>query len=108
MDGPELEPEVVGLEVEQLTESGATRVRLRGELDAFTAESLRAAIDAATGDVVLDLAGVTFIDSSGLAAIIEATFLLAEDDRRLSADARSPVVQRLFDLSGVDERLHLT
>lgn len=81
---------------------GRHRVRLEGELDAFTAPEVRAVIaDAEGGDLVLDLDGVTFIDSSGLAMVVEARQRLQAQQRQLVIGPRSPIVQRLLELSGV-------
>lgn len=83
-------------------------VTLRGELDAFTVPDVRAALAATdAGDVVLDLRDVTFIDSSGLAMIVEARLRLDGEQRRLVIGPRSDVVQRLLELSGVAARLDL-
>ncbi len=83
-------------------------VRVTGELDAFTVPDVRAVLsDAEDRDVVLDLAGVTFIDSSGLAMIVEARHRLAGEQHRLVIGPRSDVVQRLLELSGVASRLDL-
>jgi anti-sigma B factor antagonist len=85
--------------------NGATRITVSGELDGFTAESLRSAVGEAEGDVELDLEGVTFIDSSGLASIIEAHLVLGDEGRRLRIAVASPVVQRLFVVAGLDGHL---
>ena len=55
----------------------------------------------------IDLSGVTFIDSSGLAAIIEGHLRLGVQQRRLVIVGRSTAVQRVFDLAGVSDRLDL-
>lgn len=94
--------------VDTSTEAGVTRITVRGELDAMSAPDVHAALEAAReGDVELDLAGVTFIDSSGLAAVIEAHMRLRPAGRRLVVVDRSRVVQRLLDLSGVTTQLDL-
>jgi len=81
---------------------GRHRVRIEGELDAFTVPEVRAVLaDAEGGDVVLDLDGVTFIDSSGLAMVVEARQRLQAQQRQLVIGPRSPIVQRLLELSGV-------
>src|SRR3546814_19368480 len=65
------------------------------------APDVQAAIaSAAPGNVELDLRDVTFIDSSGLASVIEGHLRLTAQQRRLVLVDRSPVVQRLLDLSG--------
>ena len=96
------------LTVQQTVVDGRARVVVRGELDAFTAPNLLAGIDQADGDPVeLDLAGVSFIDSSGLASVIAGHQRLDQQDRRLVIVERSDIVQRLLELSGVAGRLHL-
>ncbi|MGH9086406.1 MAG: STAS domain-containing protein [Acidimicrobiales bacterium] len=95
------------LVVERTVVEGRDRVAVRGELDAFTAPELRASIDnAESDDVELDLGGVSFIDSSGLATVVESHQRLEREDRRLVIVDRSDIVQRLLDLSGLSERLH--
>lgn len=94
--------------VESRVERERTHITVRGELDAMSAPDLHAAIAAATeGDVELDLSGVTFIDSSGLASVIEGHLRLSPGQRRLVLVDRSPTVQRLLDLSGVSTQLDL-
>ena len=53
-------------------ESGATRVVLRGELDLATAPRLEQALADAGADVLLDLRGLTFMDSTGVRLLLEA------------------------------------
>ena len=103
-DGGAFEP---ALTVERSVVEGRDRVAVQGELDAFTAPELRASIDqAASADVELDLGGVSFIDSSGLATVVESHQRLEQEDRRLVIVERSEIVQRLLDLSGLSGRLH--
>jgi len=54
---------------------GQVVVALRGELDVMDAEAVAAALTAAADRanvVVVDLAGLTFIDASGVAALVRA------------------------------------
>lgn len=54
---------------------GQVVVALRGELDVMDAEAVAAALTAAADRanvVVVDLAGLTFIDASGIAALVRA------------------------------------
>lgn len=53
-------------------ESGACRLTLRGELDLATAPRLEHALEEAGGDVLLDLRGLTFMDSTGVRVLLEA------------------------------------
>jgi anti-sigma B factor antagonist len=78
------------------------RVLLRGELDLATGKGLADRICAAGGSrVVVDLSGLTFIDSSGIAQLLEAR------DRLFSAGHEplfvnpSQTAGRLFEVSGL-------
>jgi anti-sigma B factor antagonist len=53
-------------------EKGACRVALRGELDLGSAEQLERALDECGDDIVLDLRGLTFMDSTGVRVLLEA------------------------------------
>jgi len=88
--------------------SSTTCLSASGELDAYTAPDLGQRIAAAeTPTVELDLSAVTFLDSSGLAALIEAHQRLTRDSRRLVVVDPSPVVARVLAVSGVTDHLHL-
>ena len=62
----EAPPEPFAVEVQR--RDAVAIVRPRGELDLVTVETLRAALDGieSTGRLVLDLRGLSFIDSTGL------------------------------------------
>ena len=72
-----------------------------GEIDAHTSPALAAAIDEAGPDVVLDLSGVEFVDSSGLRVLIDAHQRLADAGGGLRLVALSEPVRRLLEISGV-------
>lgn len=74
-----------------------------GEIDAFSAPALAEAIDATEhGELIVDLAGVDFVDSSGLRVLLQSHQQLQAAGRALRLRRPSPVVQRLFDVAGVD------
>ncbi len=81
-------------------------VRLTGELDHHTADALRTAIereldrDVATS-VLLNLQGLTFMDSSGLGVILGRYRRLSQMDGRMAACCLNQQVQRIFELSGL-------
>jgi anti-sigma B factor antagonist len=96
----------MGLDIVVETRGGSAVIRPHGELDIATVPSLRAAvIDAiAEGrvDLVVDLAGVTFIDSSGLGALVGALKRAVRAGGRLvvtGADSRG--VASAFRASGL-------
>jgi anti-sigma B factor antagonist len=80
-----------------------------GELDIATVDALRQRLIAAVvrpGDTVLDLSDVTFIDSTGLGAVIVADRLARERGGRLAVIApRGTAASTLFTLTGVRRRL---
>ena len=53
-------------------DQGRSLVTLRGELDLGTAEQLEQALAEADGEVLLDLRGLTFMDSTGVRVLLEA------------------------------------
>lgn len=76
-----------------------------GEIDAHTAPTLAAAIDAAGPEVDLDLSGVEFVDSSGLRVLIDAHQRLADAGGGLRLTKLSEPVRRLLEISGVSDYL---
>lgn len=82
---------------------GAGVGRAHGDLDVASREALVAAVRRRQpGTVRLDLEGVSFIDSSGLSALIE---LARDPDRPLRIVAASASVGRLLDLTDTWEVL---
>ena len=85
--------------------TGSTLV-VAGELDAHSAPALRERIaasdDAAT---VLDMSGVTFMDSSGLRVLIDAHQAAAGRGTQLVVHEPSPSVRRILEIAGVLDHL---
>lgn len=85
---------------------------LRGEVDAHTAPALREAVMArlASGsvDVRLDMQAVTFMDSSGLRVVIDATEKARATDGDVILVAPTPTVRRLVEISGLADHLTIT
>ncbi len=83
-------------------DGGAARVRVtaRGELDLAAADAFKRTVQAqveARRPVLLDLAGVEFIDSTGLAAVIAVwTSARTEGVELALRSTLSPQVHRLF------------
>lgn len=84
-------------------EGDGVRLVVRGELDIATVPVLERALalDGEAERVVLDLAGVTFIDSTGLRLLLEAHGSIGA---RLQIRT-SPACERLFEITGVRSRL---
>jgi anti-anti-sigma factor len=84
---------------------------VQGELDLAAKpaaeEALRRAQHPPPDVMVLDLSGVSFIDSAGLHVIIDANIRQREAGRRLVAIVGLPQAQRMLKLTGVVEQLEL-
>ena len=82
---------------------------LAGELDLATAPDLEAMIRSLCGDgaceIVLDLSQVSFLDSSGLRAILSAKTPCEEHSCQLVLTRPREPVQRLFELTGLLDKL---
>jgi anti-anti-sigma factor len=81
-------------------------VEVRGELDAATGPTLSDAVSVLTrdglADVVIDLDEVTFVDSRGVSALLEAHREATEQDMTLRVVNLQPAVARLFRITGLD------
>ncbi|WP_394617819.1 STAS domain-containing protein [Lentzea sp. JNUCC 0626] len=95
----------VGSEVQR----GWRVVAVAGELDIDTVPVLSARLDAdVTGaHAVLDLAQLAFMDSTGLALVLDWHRRLAEEGGQLRIAAAQGPVRRLFELADVAEVLSL-
>jgi anti-sigma B factor antagonist len=74
---------------------------LHGEIDSYTAPGLAERLAADPPVDIVDVAGVTFIDSSGLRTLVEAHQLRTAAGTRLVLRAPSAAVQRLLEISGL-------
>ena len=95
-----------GLRITEQRRSGAVVLALRGELDLRTAPSLRVQladlVRRCDTDVVLDLEGVVFIDSTGLAAMLNVLRRLTRAGRRLMLVCPDGPVRRILRLTRLD------
>ena len=86
-----------------------TLVAVAGELDLSTKSVLQSHLDHviidAPGDIELDLAGVTYIDSSCLSEIVAACTTLLDQGRELVVTEAGSQVARMFELGGITHLL---
>jgi len=75
-----------------------------GELDAHTAPDLASALAGISddADVVLDFAGLSFMDSSGLRVIISTNSTLTAGGGSLVLRSPGRTVQRILSVSGLE------
>jgi anti-sigma B factor antagonist len=84
-----------------------TTVRVVGEVDLATSPQLRACLLGLDGAVEVDLGEVTFLDSSGLNALIGAKKHLDAGGGTLRLVGSQPQVRAVFDVMGMAEFFEL-
>jgi anti-anti-sigma factor len=89
--------------------AGTVTVSVEGELDLANCESLRAVLREVTSrkpdQVVVDLAQLSFLDSSGIRCLIGAAQDAQAGETRLVVRQPQPSVRRVMEVCGVDELL---
>jgi anti-sigma B factor antagonist len=97
----------VDLQVSTRDGRACTVVRVGGELDMDTGpqlqDVLRGVADGGGRQVVLDLAEVTFMDSSGLGLVVDWFKTLRDQGGRLCLATVQPLVRTVLALSAVDQ-----
>ena len=94
------------------TIDGARRtVRVVGEVDVSNADQLRSTLDeglsAGETDLVVDLAEVPYIDSTGIGVLVGAAHRAAEKGVRLEVARPQRNVARVFGMLGVTSELNI-
>lgn len=86
------------LSVDVSHDGGRATVRLAGDLDFSQADTLRAILGSILDPtVVVDLRGLTFIDSTGLSALVLARRAATDEGRSLSLFGARGLVRRVFE-----------
>jgi anti-sigma B factor antagonist len=102
---------VPGLKVESKEDGETYVLALAGELSLAEAEDLERRLEEAMSNgpstVVVDLAGVEFIDSTGLSVLVRAQQQASERSITLGVVNPPPQATRLLSLTGLEERLTL-
>lgn len=93
-------------------EEGKLTVALTGEIDHHCAKayihSIAAKIEAYTPDVcVLDFRDVSFVDSSGIAVVINALRSMTQIEGKLLLTGIAPQPMRVFRASGIDKLVQI-
>jgi stage II sporulation protein AA (anti-sigma F factor antagonist) len=94
------------MEIEKLIFDDCLIMRLRGELDHHQADQLRAAADQALQDnrlqrLVLNLQGLTFMDSSGVGVILGRYKQLQQKQGQMAICETPRAVAKVLEISGV-------
>ena len=102
-------PTVTTFDIDVMSGDSATWLSLRGEFDIANAPHLEREIrrfaDAGGARLVIDLRGLSFIDSTGLRIVLETRQRAADQGFDLEIVRGPAQVQRVFELTGLDDRL---
>src|SRR5262249_14191684 len=87
-----------------------TRLSLSGEVDLSTVDALQTQIAASVeaegvASVIIDLSGVTFLDSSGISALLKGRRLADDRQKTFRVEAARDMVRGVRDTTGVWEPL---
>ncbi len=99
----------LSIEIQVLADEGI-QLSLVGELDLATMSRLDqelATTDVSGKHVILDLRRLQFVDSSGLHALLRVDRRMQESGGSLTIIRGPRPVERLFNLTGLDTRLHI-
>jgi anti-sigma B factor antagonist len=96
----------MGLKIEQTESTDGSTIRVVGEVDLYSSPELRKAIlkavPAADGRLEINLEGVTYIDSSGVATLVEGLRSAREHGTDFALVAPSPAVLQVLELARLD------
>ena len=93
-------------------DEGVVKARVSGEIDPSTAPALLAELEAliftgAPRELVVDFAGVSFIDSSGLRSVIDIHNQMRARGGVLVLENPSEKTRRLLEITGLTDHLEL-
>lgn len=102
----------MSLMIDLETKGHVLLIRLEGELDHHTAEELRSKVTTVlekqkSKHIILNLEGLSFMDSSGLGVILGRYKQLQSIGGEMVVCSISPSVKRLFDMSGLFKIIRL-
>jgi anti-sigma B factor antagonist len=102
---------MTSFDLETRREDDHARLLLFGELDIAAAPRVDDALGALESEgpdrIVIDLRGLTFLDSTGLRSLLGADARAREQGRRLTLIQGPDVVQRVFSITGLEGRLEI-
>ena len=94
-----------GFEIETVVDGARILVAPRGEIDAYTStrlcEGFAGVGDVAGRHVVVDLAGVGFVDSAGLSALVTCLQGVRARGGAISLRSTSRQLAKLFEITGL-------
>lgn len=98
---------IVNVSIDVQESDRKVRVKLKGEIDAYTAPKVRNVLlppaEKHGIKIIIDLSAVTYMDSTGLGVFVGLFKKLRENDGHLSLEGMSERLHRLFDITGLAE-----
>lgn len=95
------------LEIDSYVDDGRTVVQVAGEIDVYTAPQLREHLDreieAGVTQLVVDLSGVTFMDSTGLGVLVGRLKQIRLHDGSMKIVCAHDRVLKVFVITGLDK-----
>jgi anti-sigma B factor antagonist len=92
-------------------ENRSEKLILHGEVDAYTAPKLKETLIQATqkegNEVVVDLSGVQYMDSTGLGVFVGALKSSQQNGSELTLTGMTERVLRLFEITGLTEVMNI-
>ena len=105
-------PEALQIDVTPAPASGTALVVLSGEMDIVSARSFTEAMTelerSSPDGVVIDVGGLTFVDSSGINALVQAARNVEDRGGRAVLAAPDTHVQRVFEITRVGDIVTVT
>ncbi len=99
-------PGLIDFDVAVFEHEGGAGIRVRGEVDAYTApaleERLSALVDDGMRDIVIDAADLTFMDTTGLATLIRTLERVRDDDGRVLLRSPPRSIEKTLEIAGLD------
>ena len=97
---------------EESLDGGGVVMKLDGDIDMFVSPSLGARLhqlaEEEAGNVVVDMTGARFIDSSVLSTLVHAQNELQTHHCALAVVAAAPYTRRTFELTGLRDLLRVS
>jgi len=101
------EQDLVDLDLRESMKNDFHVLSVGGEIDVYTAPSLREKIEEVLGDNVtmlaIDLENVGFLDSTGLGVLVGAMKRLNERDGNLVVTCTKPHILKVFEITGLSK-----
>ncbi len=102
----------MGLDIQSTTADGVTEVKVEGSVDLYSAPQLRKSIldsvPEAAECVLVNLDGVSYMDSSGVAVLVEGLRSARKHDKKYVLLHPSKSVMKVLELARLDTVFEIT